>query len=45
MPRMPKATMVGKHTLSKKRVMLSMAMAVFCFWVVAAALKMMTQVR
>jgi len=42
---MPKATMVGKQTLSKKRVRLSMAMAVFCFWVVAAELKMMTPVR
>jgi len=45
MPRIPRATMVGKQTLSKKRVRLSMAMAVFCFCVVAAELKMMTQVR
>lgn len=44
-PRMPSATMVGKQTLSKKSVRLSIAMPVFCFWVVAAALKMMTHVR
>lgn len=37
--------MVGKHTLSKKRVRLSIAMPVFCLWVVAAELKTMTQER
>ena len=45
MPLIPSATMVGKQTLSKKRVKLSIAMPVSCFWVVAAELKMMTQER
>ncbi|KAL8863872.1 MAG: hypothetical protein Q9198_010270, partial [Flavoplaca austrocitrina] len=44
-PRMPKARMVGKQILSKKRVKLNMAMPVFFLWVVAAELKMMTQER
>ena len=44
-PRIPSATMVGKQTLSKKSVRLSMAMPVFSFCVVEAALKIITQVR
>lgn len=44
-PRIPKARMVGKHTLSKKRVKLNITIPMFCLWVVAAELKMMTQER
>ncbi|KAI4132189.1 MAG: hypothetical protein LQ338_000855 [Usnochroma carphineum] len=44
-PLIPKATIVGKHTLSKKSVRLSIAIPVFCFWVVAAELKTITRVR
>ena len=44
-PRIPNATMVGKQTLSKKSVRLSMAMPVFCFWIVEVALNIITQVR
>ena len=44
-PLMPKATMVGKQTLSKKRVRESMAMPVFWRCVIEAELKTMTRVR
>ncbi|KAL9614721.1 MAG: hypothetical protein Q9167_000790 [Letrouitia subvulpina] len=44
-PRIPRATIVGKQTLSKNNVILSMAMPVFPPCVQAAELKMMTPER
>jgi hypothetical protein len=43
-PRIPSATMVGKHTLSKKSVSINMAIPVFRLSVMAALQNAMTEV-